>query len=256
MKIILTDLDETLLHSDKTISDYTKDVLSQCRAYGILVGFCTSRGMAGIRDYIKQIQPDIVICNGGACIYYNDELVHSATFTTEETRKILAKAYEVCGESSEITLDTLEHIYWNRGKDETVKYVDNAIFDDFSNFAQPAMKICVQTDDPEKAKMIAQCVTSCDYLPFSDIPWYKFSSGIATKEYAVKVLSEKLKVSLDEIIAFGDDFNDIGMLKLCGKGIAMENAILQVKEVADDITLSNNEDGVAKYLQLHGIITT
>lgn len=256
MKIILTDLDETLLHSDKTISDYTKDVLSQCRACGILVGFCTSRGMAGIRDYIKQIQPDIVICNGGACIYYNDELVHSATFTTEETRKILATAYSVCGANCEITLDTLEHIYWNREKDETVKYVDNAIFDDFSNFTQQAMKICVQTDDPEKAKMIAQCVTSCDYLPFSDIPWYKFSSGIATKEYAVKVLSEKLKVSLDEIIAFGDDFNDIGMLKLCGKGIAMENAILQVKEIADDITLSNNEDGVAKYLQLHCIETT
>ena len=256
MKIILTDLDETLLHSDKTISSYTEYVLSQCRACGILVGFCTSRGMAGIRNYIKQIQPDIVICNGGACIYYNDELVHSATFTTEETRKILAKAYEVCGESCEITLDTLEHIYWNREKDETVKYVDNAIFDDFSNFTQQAMKICVQTEDPEKAKMIAQCVTSCDYLPFSDVPWYKFSNGIATKEHAVKVLSEKLKVSLDEIIAFGDDFNDIGMLKLCGKGIAMENAILQVKEVADDITLSNNEDGVAKYLQLHCIETT
>ena len=46
------------------------------------------------------------------------------------------------------------------------------------------------------------------------------------------------------------------MLKLCGKGIAMENAILHVKEIADDITLSNNEDGVAKYLQLHCIETT
>ena len=47
----------------------------------------------------------------------------------------------------------------------------------------------------------------------------------------------------------GDDFNDIGMLKLCGTGVAMKNAIPQVKEVADFETLSNNEDGVAKYIE-------
>ena len=52
-----------------------------------------------------------------------------------------------------------------------------------------------------------------------------------------------------EILAFGDDFNDIGMLKLCGKGIAMENAISQVKEVAGEITKTNNDDGVAWYVE-------
>ena len=51
------------------------------------------------------------------------------------------------------------------------------------------------------------------------------------------------------MIAFGDDFSDMGMLKLCGKGIAMGNAIPQVKEIADDITLTNDEDGVAVYLE-------
>ena len=53
----------------------------------------------------------------------------------------------------------------------------------------------------------------------------------------------------EEMIAFGDDFNDIGMLKLCGKGIAMGNAIKEVKAVANDITKTNNEDGVAYYLE-------
>ena len=111
------------------------------------------------------------------------------------------------------------------------------------------MKICVQTSDPEKAKQIADSVLSCDFLPFSDIPWYKFSPGRATKENAIEYLVKNLEIPLTEIIAFGDDFNDIGMLKLCGQGIAMGNAIPQVKEIADDITLSNNEDGVAKYLE-------
>ena len=249
MKIILTDLDETLLHSDKTISDYTKDVLSQCRACGILVGFCTSRGMAGIRDYIKQIQPDIVICNGGGNIYQEGKLIHTESFSVEESNAILSKAYEVCGKDAEITIDTVENIFWNRDTNKSEAFADFAKFHNFIDFPEPALKICVQTDDKEKATEIARSVEHCDYLPFSDIPWYKFSSSLATKENAIRYISEKLNISTEEMIAFGDDFNDIGMLKLCGKGIAMGNAIKEVKAIANDITKTNNEDGVAYYLE-------
>ena len=52
----------------------------------------------------------------------------------------------------------------------------------------------------------------------------------------------------EEMIAFGDDYADIGMLKLCGKGIAMGNAIDEVKEKADLVIGSNDEDGIAEYL--------
>ncbi len=55
-------------------------------------------------------------------------------------------------------------------------------------------------------------------------------------------------IKVDEIIAFGDDYADIGMLELCGKGIAMGNAINEVKEKADEIIGSNDEDGIAEYL--------
>lgn len=249
MKLILSDLDETLLRTDKTISDYTISVLSKCKKNGMLVGFSTSRGKSNITQYVEQIKPDIIICTGGACIYYNNQLLHTESFTLEETQTLLDTIYTVLGENAEITLDTLEEIYWNREQDKSAAYAFNSIYDDFKNFSIPAMKICVQTDDLEKAKTIATSITSCDFLPFSDIPWYKFSSGSATKENAIKYLEKNLNIQLSEIISFGDDFNDIGMLKLCGKGIAMSNAIPQVKENADDITLSNNNDGVAKYLE-------
>ena len=73
-KLILSDLDETLLHSDKTISDYSVRICEQCRQSGILVGFCTSRGKANIILFEKKINPDICICNGGASIYQNGTL--------------------------------------------------------------------------------------------------------------------------------------------------------------------------------------
>lgn len=65
MKLILSDLDETLLRTDKTISDYTISVLSKCKKNGMLVGFSTSRGKSNITQYVEQIKPDIIICTGG-----------------------------------------------------------------------------------------------------------------------------------------------------------------------------------------------
>lgn len=248
-KLILLDLDETLLHSDKTISDYSAQIFEQCRQRGILVGFCTSRGKPNIIPFEKKINPDICICNGGAVIYRNGNLLHAVSFSIEETRALLKTAGTVCGSGCEITVDTIDKIFWNRHKDKSTDYADNSIYDDFRNFVQPAMKICVQTDDPEKAKEIAQSVPACDFLPFSDIPWYKFSPSSATKESAILILCQNLGISPQEILAFGDDFNDIGMLKLCGKGIAMGNAIPQVKATADDITKTNNEDGAAWYVE-------
>lgn len=68
----------------------------------------------------------------------------------------------------------------------------------------------------------------CDCIRFSDGYWYKFTKKGVT---------------------FGDDYADIGMLTLCGKGIAMGNAINEVKEIADLIIGSNDEDGIAEYLR-------
>ena len=248
-KLILSDLDETLLHSDKTISDYSARIFEQCRQCGILVGFCTSRGKPNIILFEKKINPDICICNGGASIYQNGTLLHATSFSIEETRALLKTAGTVCGAGCEITVDTIDKIFWNREKDKSTDYSDNSIYNDFLNFTLPAMKICVQTDDSEKAKEIAKSVPACDFLPFSDIPWYKFSPASATKENAISILCKKLDISPKQILAFGDDFNDIGMLKLCGKGIAMGNAIPQAKAAADGMTKTNNEDGVAWYLE-------
>ena len=90
-----------------------------------------------------------------------------------------------------------------------------------------------------------------DYLPFSDIPWYKLSKKNATKDKAIEKLSEHSGIPLEKIAAFGDDFNDIGMLKICGTGIAMGNSIDEVKDIADQICLTNEEDGVARWMAEH-----
>ena len=250
-KIILCDLDGTLLRSDKTISDRSVAVLAECRRRGILIGFSTSRGRANIIPYEAQVKPDILICNGGASLVYAGKLIHTSTFSLEETHRILEAAYAVCGSDAEITLDTLDSFFWNRRQDKSTDYDWDANYDDFLNFSMPAMKVCVQTQDREKALRIAQAVPGCDMLPFSDIPWYKFSSSAATKENAISFLCSHIGVTSAQIVAFGDDHNDIGMLRMCGTGVAMGNAIPEVKETAAAVTGTNDDDGVADFLQKH-----
>jgi len=248
-KIILVDLDLTLLRSDGTISDHTVSVLKQCQQKGILIGFSTSRGTTRIQQYSDIIHPEIKICNAGACVYYRDELIHAETFTLDETHALLDKAYEVLGADAEITVDTLNDFFWNRTENKTTQYMPEAKFDDCKNFPESAMKFCAQLSDADKAEEIASVVENCSAVAFSDIPWYKFAPKSATKENGIKYISEYLKIPLSEMISFGDDFSDIGMLKTTGRGIAMGNAIEEVKAIAGDVTKSCDEDGVADYIE-------
>ncbi|MDE6725002.1 MAG: HAD hydrolase family protein, partial [Ruminiclostridium sp.] len=91
--------------------------------------------------------------------------------------------------------------------------------------------------------------SDCKIVKFSDGEWYMFTKKSASKENAVLKLNEKCGISPNDIIAFGDDFSDIGMLKLCGKGIAMGNSIEEVKNISDLVIDSNDNDGIAKYLE-------
>lgn len=254
IKIILFDLDFTLLHSDKSVSEYTVNVLKECSKKGILTGFCTSRGNSTIKKLQELINPDIVICNSGACVYYHNQLIKSVTFSQEETHAIFENAYSVFGSEVEMTCDTLDDMYWNRKDSKSLPYNPNALYDDFRNFNQPAMKICIQTQDDKKINRVIEGIENCDLIPFSDIPWYKLSPVNASKEKGIVFLSEYLKVPLENIVAFGDDFSDIGMLKMCGKGVAVANAIPQVREIADELTDSCDQDGVANWIVKAGVL--
>lgn len=249
IKLILVDLDLTLLKSDGTLSEHTISTLKKCQENGILVGFCTSRGTTRIKQYQDKVNPDVVICNAGGCVYYKNQLIHSETFTLDETHKLLDRVYEVLGDEAEITIDTLNDFFWNRTENKSTQYMPEAKFHDCKNFPEPVMKCCVQLSDAGKASKISSVVENCEAVPFSDIPWYKFAPKTETKENGILFIGKYLNISTDQMISFGDDFSDIGMLKTTGIGVAMGNAIPQVKEIANAHTVSCDEDGVAVYLE-------
>lgn len=109
--------------------------------------------------------------------------------------------------------------------------------------------MCVEIFEQNKADELAQKLSDCECIRFSDGFWYKFTKKNVTKENAIRKITEVCGFGTASIIAFGDDYADIGMLELCGTGVAMGNAIDEVKEKADIVIGSNDEDGIADFVE-------
>lgn len=217
-RLLLFDLDGTLLRSDKTISQRTLKTLQECRDKGILIGVSTSRSEQNALSFIKELQPDVLIVSGGALVKYKGEYIYKAEFSGKETRQMIAASREICEA-------------------------------DFENFNESSLKMCVEIFDEHQAERLRKVLQDCDCIRFSDGYWYKFTKKTATKERAILEISVACGISTEQMAAFGDDYADMGMLTLCGQGIAMGNAIDEVRAKADMIIGSNDEDGIAEYLE-------
>jgi len=250
MKLLLFDLDGTLLRSDSTISEKTLHALNLCRERGILIGICTSRAIHNCLTFLPNLLPDLFIASGGAVIQYRGDYIYTAEFSVEETRSMIACAREICGADCEITVDTLNAHYWNYKEDpnNTDSTWGKTDYTDYEDFSEKALKLCVEIFDDSLAKRLAERLPDCDCLKFAGCAWYKFTKKEATKENAIRTVCATCGIPLEDVTAFGDDVPDIGMLKLCGTGIAIGNALDSVRKAADLIIGSNDEDGIAEYL--------
>lgn len=251
-KLLLFDLDGTLLQTDKTIPKQTMQKLENCRKQGIMIGVSTSRSEKNSMEFIAELNPDVVISSAGALVKFNGTYIYKAEFSVEETRDLIKIARDICGSECEITIDTIDGHYWNYKIDpkQLDKNWGDSIYTDFTEFEMPSLKMCVEIFDESAAKVLQKKLPECDCVRFSDGYWYKFTKKTATKENAILHMCQACEITTDDIIAFGDDYADIGMLKLCGIGVAMGNAINEVKAIADCVIGDNDHDGIADYLKM------
>ena len=251
MKLLLFDLDGTLLQSDKTISKRALQAIRKFRERGVLIGVSTSRAEHNCMTFLPELNPDLLIASGGAVVKFRDTYIYTSEFSVEETRAMIACAREICGADCEIAIDTLDAHYWNYKEDPQKADATwgATIYTDFADYAEKALKFCVEIFDETLACELAVRLSDCDCQRFFGSAWYKFTKKEATKENAIRKACEACGVALDAVMAFGDDGPDIGMLRLCGTGVAMGNAIDAVKEAADVVIGSNDADGIAEYLE-------
>ena len=251
MKLLLFDLDGTLLRRNKTISARTLQALARCRERGILIGIATSRSEANCQPFLPLLQPDVFISSSGTLVTCRGKTVASLEFSPEQAIGLIQTARAICGDETEITVDTQSGYYWNYKVDpnEADSSWGDTIWTDYRDFRKHALKICVDIPDETAASALAAEFPDYNCIRFSGTNWYQYTKSGATKEQGARILSEAAAIPMEEITAFGDDLTDIGMLQACGTGIAMGNAAEAVKSAADLVIGTNEEDGIARWLE-------
>ena len=120
-----------------------------------------------------------------------------------------------------------------------------AVFCDYEKpLSCPVNKIVAELPDSRVAVEIADR-NHCRLQGYRGEDWYAFLPEKSGKIQAIVELAKRLDIPLDDIVSFGDDVNDMEMLRICGMGVAVSNAVADVNAAADCVAWSNDEDGVA-----------
>ena len=254
-KIIVLDLDGTLTNSRKEISAPTKEALLDIQRRGYKVVLASGRPTPGVSPLAKELELDKY---GGYILSYNgakiiscatNEVIYQKTLPME----VIPTLYEVaCQENVGIISYDEGRVIVGREIDEYIELegrINNVELyktDNFVGYLNYPVNKCLMTGDHEilkKAeKILKKKYNSLLSIYFSESFFLEIMPQNIDKANSLLRLLNTIGITSEEMICCGDGFNDISMIEVAGLGVAMENAKDIVKEAADYITLSNDDD--------------
>lgn len=246
MKAIITDLDRTLLHSDKSVSARTLEALRRCREEGMLLLAASARALRDLQGYHAQIGFDAITATNGAVVLLPEGLVETG-IPRESGESILA----ALGRFPEVTLsiEAGSGLYSNRD----IPAWKPTVYEGFPGLPDDTIlyKILASSRRNELYEGLSGVLTEDVYHTIADGSLVQIMSTRATKWSGICKMLACFGVSPAEAVYFGDDNDDIEPLKKCGLGVAVANAIPAVLAAAEYVTVSNDEDGVAAFIETH-----
>mgnify|MGYP001489499225 FL=1 len=261
-KLLVLDLDGTLTNTRKEVTEYTRTTLIKAQEQGLKIVLASGRPTYGIAPLANLLQLDkyegyVLSYNGGEIIdWKTGELLYKNLLDPE----VLPYLYQ-CANDNHFAIVTYdgEYVLTEYPDDEYVlkeallnvmkiKKVDN-----FLKAVQHPIAKCLIVGEPTRLAVLEKEMYNHlhDRMGvFRSEPYFLelVPKGI-DKAQSLAVLLKEIGMTKDEMIAVGDGFNDLSMIKYAGLGVAMSNAQEVVKENADFITLSNEEDGVAHVVE-------
>ncbi|MBC1364702.1 HAD family phosphatase [Listeria welshimeri] len=268
---IILDIDGTLLNDDKKISPETKRALITAQQNGVKLILASGRPTTGMHLYAEQLEMEkyhglLVSYNGAKVVdCQTKEELFNQTLTIAEGKAVLEhmKQFEV-----KVMIDKDDYMYVNNVYDCYIPYKGEEINiiqyesrggnfklcekEDLAAFLDYRINKILTAGDPDYMqknyqammapfKNTLNCVFTADF-------YFEFTAKNIDKAKALDTVLTPMGIHAENIIAFGDGHNDITMVKYAGTGIAMDNAVPELKAVANSITLSNNKDGIAHVL--------
>jgi len=248
VRLVLTDLDETLLTDDKQVTPRTMAAIRRLEEEGVRVALCTGRAVEATRPIAESLGLHHLVCCNGALVRNSAAVLAEQTMPPEVTAEL---AHFFGSHGVVYYLMTPEGFYVS----EINEAVNRA--SQMRGYAPPllqpgqeytrAHKVMAPGAGPLFAKTqshfghLAHIIYHPDYLEIAP-------EGI-DKSWGARRLAAHLDVPQHEVMAFGDALNDVELLAWAGVGVAVANAMEETRRAADFVTLSNNEEGVAEVLE-------
>ena len=265
--LFLSDLDFTLLRSDTTVSDFTKEVWNKTASKAKL-SVATARSYTGVAELLKglDLKEPLILLDGAVIAKPNGEILHMASINKELGDEIIDISKKELDIEPLIVAqeDKLEHFYYpkklNMHQEEIVKTMEmkRRIFSEGELRAKEHNLKLVYQAGKEESEALEQVLKeqfgNTIEIKRSDDPYFDcyfitVLNPLGDKAHALKKLEELENISIDNTTVFGDSHNDLGLFSSAGTKIAVANAIDELKAKADIVLpYTNDEDAVAKYL--------
>lgn len=244
MKAIITDLDRTLLRTDRTISAYTCAVLKRCRDRGMFLMAATARPERAVLEYQRQIGFDALTTLNGARIILPDGILENG-IAPGSAEAILRKVVGIQGVA--LSMETGEGAFSNKPIPEW----NDSTFDGFPALPTESTiyKILLSREGESIQPEVERALTPDTYMTVAEGKLIQIMGAAATKWNGIQAMLKAVGIHSMEAIYFGDDYDDIESIKNCGMGVAVSNAIEEVLAIADSVAESNDMDGVARYIE-------
>ena len=283
-KLAAIDLDGTMLNQYGMITQRTKDAIEKAQQNGIEVIIASGRPTDSVKTIAKEIKSNKYFISGNGAIIYditNDKIIYENVLKKAKALDII----KICEENSiyyniytekeiiakNLQCNVLYYFKENLNKEEKnktqINIVEN-IYDYVANREEKIVKITICDKHQVIFKSIMKRlkeINEIEVLEVShmsrkiirqgteDIPIEYFYTEISAQNVdkwnAIEFLKEKMKIDTREIIAIGDNMNDKKMIENAGLGVAMGESTPVLKEIADEVTDTNCNDGVAKVLE-------
>ena len=267
IKMIGMDLDGTLLTDDKKVTDYTREVLLKAIRQGVVVLVATGRPLSAIPQELLRFpgMRYIVTANGAQVLDLEEDVVlqeSSIPATTACEILHILKDYDVMreifvkgiGYGEREKIERVEHFFETPSMWEyirTTRIPVESLKDTLCELNAGVDKVHAIFNDLEERKEARERIFQLEDVVVTGAfgNTLEINKEGTSKAESLIRLGEQLGIRREEIMACGDGMNDYEMIEKVGFGVAMENGNPKVKEIADYVTVSNEEDGVAKAIE-------
>jgi Cof subfamily protein (haloacid dehalogenase superfamily) len=239
-KLVALDMDGTLLNDRQEISSVNAEWIHKAQAAGVMVCFATGRGFQSALPYAEQLKLDTpMVTVNGSEIWRKPHVLHNRSFLNGSSIKRL---HELA-----VTYDTWFWAYTALG----ILNKENWLLPDQGWDSQHWLKFGFYTEEEGILPEIRAAIASWGGHEITNSSPFNLEinpEGIS-KAVAIREVCGLIGIEMSQVVAMGDSLNDLAIIREAGFGVAMGNAQEAVKEAADFVTLTNNDNGVAHVLK-------